>query len=81
MKVKGLTALGNLLAVINAPIPAPLLALVVLVRVEAVQRVGVRLVPTHAELDVAGLVAGLVRVRVRVKVRTHPNPDPPRRLP
>ena len=78
MKVKGLTALGNRLAVIDAPVPANLLALFVLVREEAVQRVGVRLVPTHAELDVVGLVAGLVRVRV--EVRTHPNPGPPRRL-
>ena len=72
MKAKGLTALVKRLAVIDAPLPASLLASLVLVRVEAVQRVGVRLVPTHAELDVAGLVAGLVRVRVRVKVRRHP---------
>ena len=78
MKVKGLTALGDLLAVIDAPVPANLLALFGLVRVEAVWRVGVRLVPTRAELDVAGLVAGLLRVRV--EVRTHPNPGPPRRL-
>ena len=80
MKVKGLTALGNRLAVIDAPIPALFLANLVLVRVEAIQRVGVRRVPTHAELLVAVLVADLVRVRVRVKVRTHPNPNPPRRL-
>ena len=78
MKAKGLTALVKRLAVIDAPLPASLLASLVLVRVEAVQRVGVRLVPTHAELLVAGLVADLVRVRV--KVRTHPNPNPPRRL-
>ena len=55
VKGEGLTALGRFLAVLLAPLPALLDALLVLAREDAVE-FGAQ---THAEFDVAVLVADL----------------------